>query len=81
MPSVRDLVTQARAGQSVPRLAVTSAALVIMPSLPIAKHRTGRALGNRALIADAAESAFCAVTSGAAPAGRWPEHRAGLVAG
>jgi hypothetical protein len=28
--------------QSVPGLAVTSAALVIMPSLPIAKHRTGR---------------------------------------
>jgi hypothetical protein len=52
-----------------------------MPSLPIAKHRTGRALGNRALIADAAESAFCAFTSGAAPAGRWPEHLAGLVAG
>ncbi len=42
VPSIRDLVTQARAGQSVPGLAVTSAALVIMPSLPIAKHRTGR---------------------------------------
>jgi hypothetical protein len=42
VPSIRDLVTQARAGQSVPALAVTSAALVIMPSLPIAKHRTGR---------------------------------------
>jgi hypothetical protein len=81
VPSIRDLVTQARAGQSVPGLAVTSAALVIMPSLAIAKHRTGRALGNRALIADAAESAFCAFTSGAAPAGRWPEQLAGLVAG
>ena len=63
---IRDLVTQARAGQSVPGLAVTSAALVIMPSLAIAKHRTGRALGNCALIADAGESAFCAFTSGAA---------------
>ncbi|HWM95618.1 MAG TPA: hypothetical protein VNO54_01050 [Streptosporangiaceae bacterium] len=81
VPSIRDLVTQARAGQSVPGLAVTSAALVIMPSLPIAKHRTGRALGNRAPIADAAESAFCAFTPAAAPAGRWPEHLAGLVAG
>ncbi len=66
VPSIGDLVTQARAGQSVPGLAVTSAALVIMPSLPIAKHRTGRAPGNRAPIADAAESAFCAFTSGAA---------------
>jgi divalent metal cation (Fe/Co/Zn/Cd) transporter len=37
-----------------------------MPSLPIAKHRTGRALGNRALIADAAESAFCAFIAAAA---------------
>ncbi len=66
MPSIRDLVTQARAGQSVPGLAVTSAALVIMPSLPIAKHRTGRAPGNRAPIADAAESAFCAFIAAAA---------------
>ena len=32
----------------------------------ITSHRTGRALGNRTLIADAAESAFCAFTSGAA---------------
>ena len=39
---------------------------MIMPWLPIAKHRTGRALGNRAPIADAAESAFCAFTPGAA---------------
>ena len=37
-----------------------------MPLLALAKHRTGSALGNRTLIADAAESAFCAFTSGAA---------------
>jgi divalent metal cation (Fe/Co/Zn/Cd) transporter len=37
--------------------------LLIMPSLALAKQRTGKALANRTLIADAAESAF---TSGAA---------------
>jgi divalent metal cation (Fe/Co/Zn/Cd) transporter len=37
-----------------------------MPSLAVAKHRTGKALGNGTLIADAAENAFCALTSGAA---------------
>jgi divalent metal cation (Fe/Co/Zn/Cd) transporter len=64
--SIRALATQARPGQSIPGLAVTSAALVIMPSLAVAKRRTGQALGNRTLIADAAESAFCAFTSAAA---------------
>jgi divalent metal cation (Fe/Co/Zn/Cd) transporter len=37
-----------------------------MPGLAIAKHRTGRALGSRTLIADSAETAMCALTSGAA---------------
>jgi len=45
---------------------VTVAALLIMPSLALAKHRTGKALGSRTLVADAAESASCAFTSGAA---------------
>ena len=40
-----------------------------MPSLAVAKHRTGKALNNRTLTADAAESAFCAVTSGTALVG------------
>ncbi len=63
--SIRDLAVQARPEQSVPGLAVSAAALVVMPMLALAKHRTGRALGNRTLIADAAESGFCAYTSGA----------------
>ena len=45
---------------------MTSAALLVMPSLAVAERRTGKALGSRTLIADAAESAFCAVTSAAA---------------
>ncbi len=62
---IRDLITHARPGQSAPGLAVAAAALLVMPALAIAKHRTGRALGNRTLIADSAETAFCAFTSAA----------------
>ena len=64
--SIRDLVTQTRPGQSVPGLAVTAGALVVMPALAVAKRRTGQQLGNRTLVADSAETAFCAFTSAAA---------------
>jgi len=64
--SIRDLATAARPEHSIPGLAVTAAALVVMPTLALAKRRTGRALGNRTLIADSAETAFCATTSAAA---------------
>ena len=62
---IRDLITQARPGQSAAGLAVAGAALIVMPGLAVAKRRTGRALGNRALVADSAETAFCALTSAA----------------
>jgi divalent metal cation (Fe/Co/Zn/Cd) transporter len=62
---IRDLVTHARPGQSAAGLAVAGAALVVMPGLAVAKRRTGRALGNRTLIADSAETALCAFTSAA----------------
>jgi len=64
--SIRDLATAARPGQSVPGLAVTAAALIVMPALAIAQRRTGQALCNRTLVTDSAETAFCAVTSAAA---------------
>jgi divalent metal cation (Fe/Co/Zn/Cd) transporter len=64
--SITDLVSQQRPGQSAAGIVVTAAALVVMPVLALAKRRTGRQLGNQALIADAAESAFCAFTSAAA---------------
>jgi divalent metal cation (Fe/Co/Zn/Cd) transporter len=63
--SIHDLVSHARPEQSGPGLAITAAALLVMPGLAIAKHRTGQALGNRTLIADSAETAFCAFTSAA----------------
>jgi divalent metal cation (Fe/Co/Zn/Cd) transporter len=67
--SVHDLVTHARPGQSIPGLAITAAALIVMPALAIAKRRTGQALGSRTLITESAETAFCAYTSAAALAG------------
>jgi len=67
--AITDLASQHRPEQSVAGIAVTAAALVVMPLLALAKRRTGQLLGNQALIADAAESAFCAFTSAAALAG------------
>jgi divalent metal cation (Fe/Co/Zn/Cd) transporter len=64
--SIIDLVSQHRPEQSTAGMAVTAAALVVMPLLALAKRRTGQQLGNQVLIADAAESAFCAFTSAAA---------------
>ena len=63
--SIHDLVTRARPGESIPGLAITAAALIVMPALAIAKRRTGQALGNRTLITESAETAFCAYTSAA----------------
>lgn len=64
--STRDLISQAKPEASTAGLTVAAAALLVMPLLALAKQRTGQALGNQALIADAGESALCALTSGAA---------------
>ena len=64
--SIDDLVSRAQPEQSMAGVAVTAAALLVMPGLAIAKRRTGQALGSRTLIADSAETAFCAFTSAAA---------------
>lgn len=42
--SIHDLISQARPGQPIAGLIVTAAALLVMPSLAVAKHRTGKAL-------------------------------------
>jgi divalent metal cation (Fe/Co/Zn/Cd) transporter len=64
--SITDLASRHRPEQSTAGIAVTAAALVVMPLLALAKRRTGQQLSNQALVADAAESAFCAFTSAAA---------------
>ena len=67
--SIRDLAAGAQPQESVPGLAIAAAALLVMPWLAVAKRRTGRALGNQTLIADSAQTAFCAAASAATLAG------------
>jgi divalent metal cation (Fe/Co/Zn/Cd) transporter len=62
---IRDLVTGAQPRASVPGLAIAAAALLVTPGLAVAKRLTGRALGNRTLVADSAATALCAATSAA----------------
>jgi divalent metal cation (Fe/Co/Zn/Cd) transporter len=48
---------------SPPGIAVAAAALAVMPLLSVLKRRTATPLGSQMLLADAAESLFCAVLS------------------
>jgi len=57
------LIVASKPESSVPGVAVTAAALVVMPVLSFLKRRTGSRLGSRMLLADAAESLFCAYLS------------------
>lgn len=63
------LIAASRPESSVAGVAVSAAALLVMPSLSVLKRWTGSALGSRMLQADAAESIFCAYLSGAVLAG------------
>ena len=86
--ATRDLLTHARPDRSLPGLAITVAALIVMPALAAGKRRVGRALNNRTLLADAAETSFCALLSAATILGLglnagfgwgWADPLAGLV--
>jgi divalent metal cation (Fe/Co/Zn/Cd) transporter len=59
--AIYDLVRGARPEVSVVGIAIAAAALVAMPVLSIMKTRVGHRLSNPALVAEAAESMFCAV--------------------
>jgi divalent metal cation (Fe/Co/Zn/Cd) transporter len=50
--------------RSVGGIAVSAVAFVVMPALGWAKLRVGRAIGSKALIADAKETFSCAILSG-----------------
>jgi divalent metal cation (Fe/Co/Zn/Cd) transporter len=63
--SVRTLASQGRPEQTVLGVAVTAAALVVMPLLARWKRRLGRELDNEALLADATETLLCAVLAAA----------------
>lgn len=86
--SIRDLLTHARPARSLPGLAITVAAVIVMPALAMGKRRVGRALNNRTLLADAAETTFCALLSATTILGlglnavfgwRWADPLAALV--
>lgn len=57
------LIAASQPESSAVGIAVTAAALVVMPTLAALKRRTGNALGSPMLLADAAESRFCAYLS------------------
>lgn len=61
--AVYTLTTVSKPESSVAGVAVSAAALVVMPTLSVFKRRTGSALGSQMLLADAAESLFCAYLS------------------
>ncbi len=86
--AIRDLLTHARPERSLPGLVITVAAVVVMPMLAASKRHVGRALNNRTLLADAAETAFCALLSATAILGlglnlafgwRWADPLAALI--
>lgn len=58
------LILRVRPDTSWTGIAVTVAALVVMPILSRAKRRAARAIDNRALAADAVQSATCAYLAG-----------------
>jgi divalent metal cation (Fe/Co/Zn/Cd) transporter len=57
------LISASRPESSAAGVAVSAAALLVMPTLSVMKRRTGNRLGSRMLLADAAESLFCAYLS------------------
>jgi divalent metal cation (Fe/Co/Zn/Cd) transporter len=61
--SAYTFVAASRPESSVAGIAVSAVALIAMPVLGVFKHRTGSALASRMLLADAAESLFCAYLS------------------
>jgi divalent metal cation (Fe/Co/Zn/Cd) transporter len=61
--AVRDLLIRAEPQESIPGIVLASASLVFMPLLAIAKRRTGEAMADAALVADAAETWLCAMLS------------------
>jgi len=89
MISVSAIVLRVEPDTSKLGIAVTSVALIIMPVLSRAKRRNANLTGNRALAADAVQSATCAYLAGLTLLGlvlnatlhvRWVDPLAALVA-
>lgn len=67
--SIKELAGRDHSGHSPAGLVVAGAALLIMPLLALAKRRTGQALANHPMLADAEETALAAAAAAAALAG------------
>jgi divalent metal cation (Fe/Co/Zn/Cd) transporter len=76
---IRDLTNQARPEHSIPGIAVTTAALIIMPGLAIAKRRTRRRMPSRAVLADSARDRLVCRHLCCRPPGCRAERRARVV--
>jgi divalent metal cation (Fe/Co/Zn/Cd) transporter len=61
--ALRDLLTDSDPDTSPVGIGIAIASLIVMPLLAVAKKRTGRRLGNRTVLADAAETRLCAYLS------------------
>ncbi|MGH9013023.1 MAG: cation transporter [Acidimicrobiia bacterium] len=57
--AVRDLIADAEPDTSVTGIVLACLSLVVMPTLALAKRRTGRELGSTTLVADSAETFLC----------------------
>jgi divalent metal cation (Fe/Co/Zn/Cd) transporter len=64
--SIHELATHQQSAHLAVGLIISSAALVVLSVLALAKRRTGQALGSITLLADAAETALAAVAAAAA---------------
>lgn len=61
--AARDLLAGNEAEGSAVGVVLAVVSLVVMPALAVAKRRTGRALGDAVVLADAAETTLCAALS------------------
>jgi divalent metal cation (Fe/Co/Zn/Cd) transporter len=64
--SIRELASHQQSAHSAVGLAISSAALVVLAVLALAKRRVGQALDNGTLLADAAETGLSALAAAAA---------------
>lgn len=65
----RDLLTGSKPAVSPPGMILTALSLVVMPGLARAKRRLAPALGSRAVVSEANQTALCAALSGVTLAG------------
>ena len=61
--AARDLLTGSEAGESSVGVGLAMVSLIVMPLLAWAKRRTGRAMGDAVVLADATETALCSYLS------------------